>query len=554
MERVPIWFGVGVVAAGVSVAALAGAGSAAAESDDTGPSEPTRSEQVDPGPTVDTESAETDDDTDPDTDTEDEDTDEDEVDEADEEPVDEKLEQPEEEPVDQSVDEATPEEDPVAEEPAQNEPVEVVEPEEGLPMADAVAVATVDRRVSDTATTEPVAPALSVPKLPTPKLPTPLPSPLPSPFAYLDQLPPVFKAFGSVVFDVLGTVTKVVTGPPQLPPGSTVTVRTSTLEIDGRRVSADWYFPDTDEPPTRIIYLQHGFLANGTMYSHTAAYLAERTNSVVVAPTLTSNPFRSDGFWLGGDPMYRAVAELFLGDREALSASAAAAGYTARYGADAVLPSAFILVGHSLGGGLVAGVSGHYARFVTARGEDNHLAGVISLDGVPPRNDIVRNSLDALDATGDYVPFLELHAPTNYLNSTSNITQALNAGRAGKFHGVELVGGVHMDSMIGGNPIIQLSAYLIAGIPRPQNPGAAQLLMAGWVNDMFAGRIDADTGTCVGDDCSGTYGPPGSKVIIPTPKGRATAKVLGVPVATTRPSVLPPSMWEPARSVLLRVA
>lgn len=391
-----------------------------------------------------------------------------------------------------------------------------------------------------------VAPALSVPALPTP---------LPSPFGFVQQLPPVVKAFGSVVFDVLGAVTKFVTGPAQLPPGSTVTVRTSTLEIaDGRRVSADWYFPDTDEPPTRIIYLQHGFLANGTMYSHTAAYLAERTNSVVVAPTLTSNPFRADDFWLGGDPMYRAVAELFTGDREALNASAAAAGYTTRYGATATLPSDFVLVGHSLGGGLVAGVSGHYARFVTASGESNHLAGVISLDGVPPRDDIVENSLELLDATGTYIPFPELHAPTNYLNSTSNITQALNAGRAGKFHGVELDGGVHMDSMLGGNPVIQLSAYVVAGFPKPQNPPAAQQLMAGRINDMFADRIDADTGACAGAECTGIYGPPGSRVEIPTGKGRATARILGTAVATSRPTVIPVSLWQSTRAVLLPVA
>jgi pimeloyl-ACP methyl ester carboxylesterase len=564
MERIPMWLGIGAVAAGVSAAALAGAGAAAADTEPGGsaPSSATSdSDQSDPGPASDT--AATDDDTAPDPEPEEPEVP------VDEEPVGE--EPVGEEPVgEEPVDEKPVDEELVDDEPADNEPVIVetpaaAEPDEPAPPVDDTdeeevrtpaetatpeaghTAAMTSRRVdeSDTAAGQSVAP-LSLPAVPTP---------LPSPFPYLQQLPPVFKAFGSVVFDVLGAVTKVFTGPPQLPPGSTVTVRTSTLEIaDGRRVSADWYFPDTDEAPTRIIYLQHGFLANGTMYSHTAAYLAERTNSVVVAPTLSSNPFRPDDVWLGGDPMYRAVAELFTGDREALNASAAAAGYTTRYGTTATLPRDFVLVGHSLGGGLVAGVAGHYARFVTANGEANHLAGVISLDGVPPRNDIVRDSLHALDATGTYVPFLELHAPTNFLNSTSNMTQALKAGRAGKFHGVELHGGVHMDSMLGGNPVIQLSAYVIAGFPKPQNPPAAQHLMAGWINDMFAGRIDADTGTCSVDGCTGTYGLPGSRVEIPTGKGRATATVLGAPVATTRPSIIPVSLWQPTRSVLLPVA
>uniref|UniRef100_A0A5Q5CLN3 Alpha/beta hydrolase n=1 Tax=Mycobacterium sp. (strain JLS) TaxID=164757 RepID=A0A5Q5CLN3_MYCSJ len=595
MERIPMWLGIGAVAAGVSAAALAGAGAAAAEteSDGSGPSPAaSNSEPADPGPAADAPADDTtpqDAEPEPEPGPEDEDLDEgleeelgDEVEEVGEveeelgedpvendpteEPVDEAVDEQLEdvtvptpgadgdtggEPTDDTVDEAT---DAKKEEAATDVevPVTVTEPapvDDAAPEAGFTTTAAMMSRQGDEkdiTTSDFVAPALSVPALPTP---------LPSPFGFVQQLPPVVKAFGSVVFDILGAVTKFITGPPQLPPGSTVTVRTSTLEIaDGRRASADWYFPDTDEPPTRIIYLQHGFLANGTMYSHTAAYLAERTNSVVVAPTLTSNPFRADDFWLGGDPMYRAVAELFTGDREALNASAAAAGYTTRYGATATLPSDFVLVGHSLGGGLVAGASGHYARFVTASGESNHLAGVISLDGVPPRNDIVENSLAALDATGTYIPFLELHAPTNLFNSTSNITQALNAGRAGKFHGVELDGGVHMDSMLGGNPVIQLSAYVVAGFPKPQNPPAAQQLMAGWINDMFADRIDADTGACAGAKCTGIYGPPGSRVEIPTGKGRATARVLGSAVATSRPTLIPVSLWQSTRAVLLPVA
>ncbi|KUI28014.1 hypothetical protein AU196_05500 [Mycobacterium sp. IS-1742] len=569
MERIPMWLGIGAVTAGVSAAALAGAGAAAAdaETDGPGPSPASSSEQTDPDPSAATDTTTLDDEPEAEeaeaeeAEAEEPEAEEPEAEEPEaEEPEADEVEEPvDNEPVDNEPVDNEPADEPVVNEPVVNEPVgdepvddtatvdEEFEPTETATFDADLAAARVGRQDDepDVPAGEFVAP-LSVPALPTP---------LPSPFGFLDQLPPVVKAFGSVVFDILGAVTKAITGPPQLPPGSSVTVSTSTLEIaDGRRVSADWYFPDTDEPPTRIIYLQHGFLANGTMYSHTAAYLAERTNSVVVAPTLTSNPFRDDDFWLGGEPMYRAVAELFTGDRGALAASATAAGYTTRYGPTATLPLDFVLVGHSLGGGLVAGVSGHYARFVTANGEANHLAGVISLDGVPPRTDIVGDSLQALDATGTYVPFLELHAPTNYLNSTSNITQALNAGRAGKFHGVELDGGVHMDSMLGGNPVIQLSAYLVAGFPKPQNPPAAQHLMAGWINDMFAGRVAVDAGTCTGADCTGTYGPPGSRVEIPTRKGRATATVLGAPMATSRPSIIPVSLWQPTRSVLLPVA
>ena len=139
-------------------------------------------------------------------------------------------------------------------------------------------------------------------------------------------LPSVINLVGSAVFNLFGAATRLVEGPPVLPPGSTVTVRSSTLEIgNGKVVPADWYYPDTEQPPTRLIHLQHGFLASGPMYSYTAAYLAEGTNRIVVAPSLTSNPFAEDAFWLGGDGMHRAVADLFVGDREALTRSAVAA-------------------------------------------------------------------------------------------------------------------------------------------------------------------------------------------------------------------------------------
>ena len=90
---------------------------------------------------------------------------------------------------------------------------------------------------------------------------------------------------------------------------------------------ADWYFPDTydpdsDTPPERIIYLQHGFGARGVFYDYTASYLANQTNSIVVAPTVTSNLFATDGMWLGGDPMHRAMADLFMDNNPALLESA----------------------------------------------------------------------------------------------------------------------------------------------------------------------------------------------------------------------------------------
>ena len=127
-----------------------------------------------------------------------------------------------------------------------------------------------------------------------------------------------------------------------------------------QEVPADWYFPDTydpesETPPERIIYLQHGFLARGVFYDYTASYLAKETNSIVVAPTLTSNIFATDGMWLGGDPMHRAVADLFLDDNPALLNSAPSRGLQ-----PGPLPQQVVLVGHSLGGGPGARTSRAY--------------------------------------------------------------------------------------------------------------------------------------------------------------------------------------------------
>jgi hypothetical protein len=105
---------------------------------------------------------------------------------------------------------------------------------------------------------------------------------------------------GSLVFNTLQAVEALVTGPPVVPPGSAVTVRSSTVQLgNGQRVAANWFYPSGDTPPTDMILLQHGFLALGPMYSYTAANLAAETHSVVVTTTLSSNPFVGDSFWLG---------------------------------------------------------------------------------------------------------------------------------------------------------------------------------------------------------------------------------------------------------------
>jgi hypothetical protein len=66
----------------------------------------------------------------------------------------------------------------------------------------------------------------------------------------------LLSAIGTIVFNLYGLATRLFGGPPILPANSTVTVHSSTLRIDcgnGYEVPADWYIPDTAEPPTRLI-------------------------------------------------------------------------------------------------------------------------------------------------------------------------------------------------------------------------------------------------------------------------------------------------------------
>jgi hypothetical protein len=254
------------------------------------------------------------------------------------------------------------------------------------------------------------------------------------------------------------------------------------------------------------------------MYSYTAATLAEQTNSIVVAPSLTSNFFDADAAWLGGTPMQQAVADLFVGDRAALTESAsAAAGY------EVTLPTRFVLAGHSLGGSLVMGAAGDMVE----NGAIDDLAGVLLLDSVDVNN-TVPTALQKLTGV-NYRPVLNISSERYVWNMYGKVGDELEAARPGLFNGVMLVGGRHIDALQGGNPLIQISEYLIAGFSQPQNIEAVKTLAVGWVNDMFAGTHD------------GIYGAPQQSIQIDTSAGTATAVVL--PFTSTKTVQATPFDW-----------
>jgi Alpha/beta hydrolase family len=331
------------------------------------------------------------------------------------------------------------------------------------------------------------------------------------------DVPPVISAIGTAVFGLISLAESVFEGPPKALPGSGVTVKRSTLKIGDQEVPADWYFPatydpDSATPPERIIYLQHGFGARGVFYDYTASYLAQQTNSIVVAPTVTSNLFATDGMWLGGDPMHRAMADLFRDDNPALLQSATAAGYE-----QGQLPQQVVLVGHSLGGGAVLNMARYMAadERSTESSSSYQLAGVVMLDGVSFTDPAVH-----LAEIPNDIPVYNLSSTPNPWNLFGTMDAALAQERPTEFHGAQMLFGWHSDAMVGGNPLVQLAAYAITGYGGPANVAGTQVLAASWINDLFDG---VDPQTCTGTGCY--YGDPGSSFIIPTSFGPAVGLV-----------------------------
>ncbi|WP_328351484.1 hypothetical protein OG976_17975 [Mycobacterium sp. NBC_00419] len=285
---------------------------------------------------------------------------------------------------------------------------------------------------------------------------------------------------------------------------------TLTIPVGSNSYTAatDWYFPtqaDGSVNATGVIYLQHGFLSQAPWYSALAMSLAQQTNSIVVAPTLPSFPSPTcAGCFLSGIPMQQGVASLFLGERAALAISASQAGYTG------TLPESFVLSGHSAGGGLAA-ISGGFYEDALAPGDDNHLLGVVMFDGVAINSTSFGTALTSLAG----IPVYQIAAPPQALNANGQTTGDLIAGRPGQFVGVELVDGSHVDSMLGGNPLIDFFAQLVTRRSPAGNTAAVYTLANGWIKDFYAGAGP-------GDPQYGYYGAAGQAIIF----GQAAGIVL----------------------------
>ncbi|GAB3028577.1 PE family protein [Mycobacterium bourgelatii] len=244
---------------------------------------------------------------------------------------------------------------------------------------------------------------------------------------------------------------------------------------------AFWYFPtqaDGAVSANGTVYLQHGLGAIGWFYQPLAIELAGQTNSVVVTPTVPPFPLPFGPGIFSGE-LHQGVASMFLGDQTALNISAQAAGY------QGTLPEQFILTGHSAGGGVAVTAAGDYVAAIGSNAAANNLLGVVLFDGADINFLHFAASITNLQAAG--IPLYTVTAPPQLFNGFGIPTNYLVSMYPGQFVGVEIVGGSHIDPMLGAKPVIDFVGQLITGFSPPGATAAIYSLATGWINDFYAG-------------------------------------------------------------------
>ena len=366
---------------------------------------------------------------------------------------------------------------------------------------------------------------------------------------------------------VTGTASTVAAAPPD--PGLTVWAGTAALpgytngvtgvqighsrlgiagDFIGDTVAADWYFPTQATgaiDAQGVIWLQHGFAATNTFYSALATELAQQTNSIVVAPTLSSLPFTLSGGCLTCASTEQAAASLFGPNRAELLASAQAAGYTA-----AVLPESFIVTGHSAGAGFATAVAADYLDGADVAYDPTDLKGVVMFDGVSGGafDGSFTTEVNTLQAAGKAI--YQIAAPAQSWNAFGITTNQLVIDSPGEFVGVVLAGGSHVDSMLGVNPLFDLVLQLVTKPVPAGNTAAVYTLSTGWINDLYAGATpqDPEYGFYAGANQPIIMGPT-SAIALPTPIANqldfgdavlaAIARVIGITIPPNVPPQTP---------------
>jgi hypothetical protein len=257
----------------------------------------------------------------------------------------------------------------------------------------------------------------------------------------------------------------------------------------------DWYIRQGLEEPVGIVWLQHGFMRSKENVISLARAIANGTDAVVVAATVSSNPLSLSGVWINGDKLHSAVISLFGDSFPLLEASARRAGLTCQ------LPRQFVLAGHSAGGNLAVSAGGN-ATFQLNQAEPawratveiggfpiaRNLRGIVMFDGVD-RGGLMAAGLDALKAY-EGVPVRTIAAPDSSWNAHGSGTKVLKSKRPNDFIGVVLTNGSHIDAEAADSgPWAEWSC----GASLTVNVDALQFLAVGWIRDMFACTTTPET-------------------------------------------------------------
>jgi pimeloyl-ACP methyl ester carboxylesterase len=163
-----------------------------------------------------------------------------------------------------------------------------------------------------------------------------------------------------------------------------------------------------------------------------------------------------------------------------LRESAAAAGIT-------VLPEATVLAGHSAGGNLALAAAG----YLTGRPGFERIRAVVMLDG--GAGDDASHAGVALELVPDSLSVLQIASPRGSACIPQPVvTDALVAARPGRFVGVTIVGGNHLDAT--GYDPFNLTGYLVCGWPRQENVAAVRQIAGDWIRNALTGSSGGVTG------------------------------------------------------------
>ena len=116
---------------------------------------------------------------------------------------------------------------------------------------------------------------------------------------------------------------------------------------------------------------------------------------------------------------------------------------------------------------------------------DDLLLQDVLLDAVDMDN-AIPDGLDRLSGA-DYRPVLHISSERYTWNLDGLVGDELQAARPDSFNRVALAGGRHIDALQGGNPILQVAEYIVAGFSKPENIDAVKVLASSWINDMYDG-------------------------------------------------------------------